>query len=120
MTKANGAKSELRATGPNESEPREANSFQLPIGRRGLMVGIAALALAGCRDVTKGGGPKLTGGGTGSSPPPPTTTSGAVGPGASWTGAAGSGYAGAVPQDPTRVTAKPAVQWWTPSRQRMS
>jgi hypothetical protein len=110
MTKASGAKSEMRAVDLNV----------LPVGRRQLMVGIAALALAGCRDVTKGGGPKLAGGGGTSSSPPPPSTAGAIGPGASWTGAAGSGYAGAVPQDPVRTTAKPALQWWTPSRQRMS
>lgn len=43
-----------------------------------------------------------------------------IGPGSAWNGTAASGYAGAVPAAETRVTASPAVQFWTPSKLRFA
>jgi hypothetical protein len=55
-------------------------------------------------------------------PPAPTPVPSAfppLGPGPSYTGVPGSGYAGAPPVDPVRTTAKPRLQWWTPNFQRV-
>ena len=93
------------------------------VSRRTLLSGLSVLvfpAVAGCSGHSSSQAAAATDP-TGTFNPVPVTPVGIpVGPGGSWTGAAGSGYAGAVPQDPVRVTAKPALQWWTPSRQRIS
>jgi len=92
------------------------------ISRRSLLSGLSLLPLAGgvvgcaARANTVAAG---TGTGTGTAadqaPGGPIPS---AGPGSRWNGTALSG--GVPPVDPVRTTAKPAVQWWQPSENRMS
>jgi hypothetical protein len=71
------------------------------IGRRPFLLLAGSSLLAGCAARAMG---------TSSAPPPGGGTPTVVKPGGAWTGAASSGYAGSPPTDPTRTTAKPAIQ----------
>ncbi|MGH6964496.1 MAG: hypothetical protein ACREE0_08415 [Phenylobacterium sp.] len=79
-----------------------------------LLGGCAARATTGTPTTPPPTTPPPTGGGAAPINTPPVL----VGPHPNWTGALGSG--GPTPTDPTRVTAKPAASWWTPTLQRFT
>jgi hypothetical protein len=102
----------------NNSAARRLDG-SLSLDRRGLLAGIAALALGGCRTQNNDNSVAPA---TGASSPPTVPISGGsfgtIAPGAQWNGAPGSGFAGSPPADPTRITAKPVLHWWQPSQIR--
>jgi hypothetical protein len=91
------------------------------ISRRSLLTGLSILPLAGgiagCAARASTSGANTAGGNSASGSAPvlggPIPV---VSPGARWNGTALSG--GTPPTNPTRMTAKPAVQWWTKQNTR--